>query len=91
MRITDKIWDNKEKGSRIGSDYEQQSEDETFIEWLDSERGETSYEEIITALYDLADMSSKIDFNKAKVVFVVAEDATVIITKKGRSYDYVLL
>ena len=36
-------------------------------------------------------MSSKIDFDKAKVVFVVAQDATVIITKKGSSYDYALL
>jgi hypothetical protein len=91
LSIKDEIDDRGEQGSRIGSDYERQSEDETFIEWLDSEQGQTSYEEIITALYDLYDMSSKIDFDKAKVVFVVAQDATVIITKKGSSYDYALL
>jgi len=91
LSIKDKIDDREERGNRYNDDGERQSEDETFIEWLDSEQGQTSYEEIITALYDLYDMSSKIDFDKAKVVFVVAQDATVIITKKGSSYDYALL
>lgn len=88
--INDEVEDTAEKG-HLYNNGERQSENETFIEWLDSEQGQTSYEEIITALYDIYDVSSKIDFDKAKVVFVVAKDATVIITKKGQSYDYALL
>ena len=88
--INDEAEDTAEKG-HLYNNGERQSENETFIEWLDSEQGQTSYEEIITALYDIYDVSSKIDFDRAKVVFVVAKDATVIITKKGRSYDYALL
>jgi len=92
LSINDKIWDDAEKGPRYDSESGRQFEEQSFIDWLESEKGDTSFEEIISAMTKISDMSyRKLRPDAAEVIFVLAEDATVIISKTGDSYDYTLL
>ena len=92
LSINDKIWDDAEKGPRYDSESGRQFEEQSFIDWLESEKGDTSFEEIISAMTKISDMSyRKLRLDAAEVIFVLAEDATIVISKAGDSYDYTLL
>jgi len=85
------IWDDAEQGPRYDSNGKLQSEDQSFIDWLESEKGDTSFEELAHAMYKIMDLDYSIKFDNAKILIILAEDATVVITRKGASYDYTLL
>jgi len=90
--IKDSVQDAAEKGSKWSDDGEYLDEDQSFINWLESEKGDTSFEEIVLAMTKIVDMSyRKLRPAVAEVIFVLAEDATVVISKTGDSYDYTLL
>ena len=89
--INANIWDNAEKGKESDDDGNRIDAGQSFIDWLESEKGDTSFEEIVNALFNISDMDYQLKFNKAKVLFILANDATIALTKKGQSYDYILL
>ena len=85
------IWDDAEQGSRYNSKGDRQYEEQSFIDWLESEKGDTSFEELARAMYRLSDFEYSIKFDNAKVLFILTEDATIVLTRKGTSFDYTLL
>jgi hypothetical protein len=92
LSINNKIWDDAEKGPRYDYKSDRQFEEQSFIDWLESEKGDTSFEEIISAMTKISDMSyRKLRLDAAEVIFVLAKDATIVISRTGDSYDYTLL
>lgn len=92
LSINDKIWDDAEKGPRYDPKSGRQFEEQSFIDWLESEKGDTSFEELISAMAKISDMSyRKLRLDAAEVIFVLAKDATIVISRTGDSYDYTLL
>lgn len=91
LSIKDRIWDDAEKGEEEYDSFHPVGS-LSFIDWLESEKDDTSFEEIVWAMTKISDMHYyKLKPDVAQVVFVLAEDATVVISKKGDSYDYTLL
>ena len=89
--INSNIWDDAEQGSRYNSKGDRQYEEQSFIDWLESEKGDTSFEELARAMYRIGDLDYSIKFDNAKVLFILTEDATIVLTRKGTSFDYTLL
>lgn len=89
--INANIWDTAEQGERYDSTGKPQSEEQSFIDWLDSEKGDTSFEELASAMYKLDSFDYYIKFDNAKVLFILTDDATIVLTRKGTSFDYTLL
>ena len=91
ISINAEIWDEEEKRDEIFGGFKPVGS-LSLIDFLDSEQGDTSFEEIVSVMAKISDMSyRKLRLDAAEVIFVLAEDATVIISKAGDSYDYTLL